>query len=151
MKKLCIIFAVILILSSCSSFKQRKFTNTADSIISFINTGKIDQMNSMTDTPFILDGEVILLAGDMDLFWRNISNAGFVINNPVYTDTFAVGDDDYKIFEDTMEVESFFKNYISEDAKIMIIETTDFRLIFLLDDMGKREIRIKGFKGPDAL
>ena len=55
----------------------------------------------------------------------------------------------FKIFAENMEVESFFKNYISENARIMVIETADFRLIFLLD--GKREIKIKGFKGPEAL
>ncbi len=151
MKKMCIIFAGIMVLSNCSSIREKKYTGTADTIISFINTGKIEQMNDITDTPFILDEEIIILSEDMDSFWRNISNAGFVINDPVFTDTFIVKDDDYKAFADKMEVESFFKNYISEEARIMIIETADFRLIFLLDNTGKGEIRIKGFKGPEAL
>lgn len=151
MKKICIILAVVAIFSACSSFRIRKYTNTADSVISFINTGKIDQIHVITDTPFILDEEIIMLKGDMDLFWRNIINAGFAINNPEYTDTFDVETDDYKLFADKMEVDSFFKNYISKDAKIMLIETADFRLIFLLDENNKGEIRIKGFKGPEAL
>ena len=117
MKKMCIILAVVMILSNCASIKQRKYTDAADSIISFINKGKVDQMNSMTDMPFILDEEIILLAGDMEMFWRNISNAGFSINDPVYTDTYSVEVEDYKIFADSMETESFFKNYVSEDAK----------------------------------
>jgi PBP1b-binding outer membrane lipoprotein LpoB len=151
MKKILIILAVIIIFSSCSCFKVREYTDTADSIISFINSGKIEQMNSMTDIPFILDDEIIMLKGDMDIFWRNIINAGFSINDAVYTDTFDVESGDFKLFADKMEVESYFKNYITEEAKIILIEAKNFRLIFLLDENDKGEIRIKGFKGPEAL
>jgi hypothetical protein len=146
MKKL-ILLVAIAISVGCVSL-QTRFTNAGEQIVALINTGEVEKLGEMTQTPFLLDGEIILLDEDMASFWRNIFEAGFRVNEPMIRESSAVGTDTYREFGETMEVSSFFEKYLSDRSHVVYVDTTSFSLVFLLDRARWGKVRILGFKGP---
>jgi hypothetical protein len=149
MKKI-VLFLVVISLIGCVSLQQQYY-NSAEDVIGLINDGKADELSSMTQTPFLLDGEIIILDNDMKDFWKNILKAGFRVKNPTIVEPYPVGEDTYKEFAKTMEVESYFKKYVSKKGHVIVVETEKFKLLLIMDKTKKNKTKIIGFKGPEAL
>ena len=139
--------AVAVGLTGCLSLEQR-FTNTAENVVKLINAGDAETLSEMTRTPFILDGEILLLEQDTSGFWRDIAAAGFRIANPSLIEVFPVDDSSFKQFGGSMEVETFFKKYVSEKGNVVIIETENTTIWFLFEMTKQKKTKLLGFKGP---
>ena len=59
MKKITLILIVIALVG-CVSLQQQYY-NAADDVIDLINDGKADELSDITRSPFLLDGEIVIL------------------------------------------------------------------------------------------
>ena len=141
------LFLLILLFLGCLTLEQR-YSSTTEDIIQLINSGQSDSLSAMTDIPFLLDGEILLLQKDTTDFWQTIVQAGFTIPNPQLIEVFSIDDTAFTYFAETMEVESFFKKYASENSHIAIIETADIKILLLLKRTKTKEMKLIGFRGP---
>lgn len=126
-----------------------RFERSADDIVALINSGNAAELAAATRTPFLLDGELIVLDQDVALFWENAVKAGFRVQTEAL-EAQPLEPESYRRFAPTMEVRTFFEKYVSERGSIVVLSGGGVRVLLLLD-RGKGRITILGFKGPDAL
>ncbi len=102
----------------------------------------------MTELPFLLDQEIIVLTKDIATFWSTIVEVGFKVEEPALERGVKVGPESYKEFYDSMEVETFFKKYLKKQSRLLELKTNTGQRILLLvtDTLFTRAIH--GFKGP---
>ncbi len=139
-----------LVLSGCVSLQQQ-YANSAEEIVELINDGEAKELYQMSRTPFLLDGEIIILDNDVRDLWKTITAHGARVKNLVLVEAYPVEDKTYRRFADTFEVESYFKNYVSDEGHVVIVETEEFRLFLLMDKNKKGDKKLIGMKGPVAL
>jgi hypothetical protein len=148
MKKLPYLLLVGILLASCASIQRSKDEGNIERISELINTGQAEKLTVMTELPFLLDQEIIVLAKDAATFWSTIVEVGFKVEEPVLERGVKVGPESYKEFYDSMEVKTFFKKYLKKQSRLLELKTNTGQRILLLvtDTLFTRTIH--GFKGP---
>jgi hypothetical protein len=148
MKKLPYLLLVGILLASCASIQRSKDEGNIERISELINTGQAEKLTAMTELPFLLDQEIIVLAKDVATFWSTIVEVGFKVEEPVLERGVKVGPESYKEFYDSMEVKTFFKKYLKKQSRLLELKTNTGQRILLLvtDTLFTRTIH--GFKGP---
>ena len=148
MKKLPFLFVLAVLLASCASIQRSKDEGNVERISELINDGQVDRLTAMTEVPFLLDQEIIVLKTDMATFWSTIVEVGYKVEEPTLEQGVMVGPESYKRFYESMEVETFFKKYLEKRSRLLELKTNTGQRILLLvtDTMFTRTIH--GFKGP---
>jgi hypothetical protein len=148
MKKLPYLLLVVILLASCASIQRSKDEGNVERISELINTGQAEKLTAMTELPFLLDQEIIVLAKDVATFWSTIVEVGFKVEEPVLERGIKVDPESYKEFYDSMEVKTFFKKYLKKQSRLLELKTNTGQRILLLvtDTLFTRTIH--GFKGP---
>ena len=148
MKKLPLILLLVILLASCASIQRSKDEGNIERISELINTGQAEKLTAMTELPFLLDQEIIVLAKDVATFWSTIIEVGFKVEEPALERGARVGPESYREFYDSMEVETFFKKYLKKQSRLLELKTSTGQRILLLvtDTLFTRTIH--GFKGP---
>jgi len=139
---------LVVLLASCASIQRSKDEGNIDRISELINTGQSEKLTAMTELPFLLDQEIIVLAQDVETFWSTIVEVGFKVEEPSLERGAKVTPESYKEFYDSMEVETFFKKYLKKQSRLLELKTNTGQRILLLvtDTLFTRSIH--GFKGP---
>lgn len=139
---------LVVLLASCASIQRSKDEGNIDRISELINTGQSEKLTAMTELPFLLDQEIIVLAQDVETFWSTIVEVGFKVEEPSLERGAKVTPESYKEFYDSMEVETFFKKYLEKQSRLLELKTNTGQRILLLvtDTLFTRSIH--GFKGP---
>ena len=148
MKKLPYLLLVVVLLASCASIQRSKDEGNIERISELINTGQAEKLTAMTELPFLLDQEIIVLAKDVETFWSTIVKVGFKVEEPSLERGVKVTPESYKEFYDSMEVRTFFKKYLKKQSRLLELKTNTGQRILLLvtDTLFTRAIH--GFKGP---
>jgi hypothetical protein len=148
MKKLPYLLLVVVLLASCASIQRSKDEGNIERISELINTGQAEKLTAMTELPFLLDQEIIVLAKDVETFWSTIVKVGFKVEEPSLERGVKVTPESYKEFYDSMEVRTFFKKYLKKQSRLLELKTNTGQRILLLvtDTLFTRSIH--GFKGP---
>jgi hypothetical protein len=148
MKKLPYLLLSVLLLASCASIQRSKDEGNIERISELINSGQTAKLADMTETPFLLDQEIIVLDKDVETFWTTIVEVGFKVEEPALERGVKVGPESYLEFYDSMEVETFFKKYLEKQSRLLELKTNTGQRILLLvtDTLFTRKIH--GFKGP---
>ena len=148
MKKLPYLLLLVVLLASCASIQRSKDEGNIERISELVNTGQAEKLTAMTELPFLLDQEIIVLAKDVATFWSTIVEVGFKVEEPALERGVKVGPDSYKEFYDSMEVQTFFKKYLKKQSRLLELKTSTGQKILLLvtDTLFTRAIH--GFKGP---
>ena len=148
MKRLPYLLVLVIFLASCASIQRSKDEGNIERISDLINTGQAEKLTAMTELPFLLDQEIIVLAKDVETFWSTIVEVGFKVEEPSLERGAKVTTESYKEFYDSMEVETFFKKYLKKQSRLLELKTNTGQRILLLvtDTMFTRSIH--GFKGP---
>ena len=142
------VIAAALVLSSCASLQRFQDEGDLDRVATLINAGRSEGLAAMSLTPFLLDQEIIVLPADVSTFWENVAKAGFRVEGAVLARAFSVAADSYREFADTMEVKSFFSQYVKEGARILELETSAGQRVLLLGRSEWFAWKLLGFKGP---
>jgi hypothetical protein len=148
LKLLAAAIAAAIVLSSCASLQRFQDEGNLNRVATLINTGPSERLSEMSLTPFLLDQEIIALPADLSTFWENIAKAGFRVEGAVLARAFSIAADSYREFADTMEVRSFFSQYVKEGARILEMETSAGQRILLLGKSEWFAWKLQGFKGP---
>jgi hypothetical protein len=139
---------ILILLASCASIQRSKDEENIERISELINTGQAEKLAAMTELPFLLDQEIIVLAKDVQTFWSTIVQVGFTVEEPVLERGAKIGPESYKEFYDSMEVRTFFNKYLNKRSRLLELKTnTDQRLLLLVTDTLFTR-KIHGFKGP---
>jgi hypothetical protein len=148
MKKLPYLLVFAVLLASCASIQRSKDEGNVERISELINTGQAEKLIAMTELPFLLDQEIIVLNKDVATFWSTIVEVGFKVEEPTLEQGERVGPQSYKRFYDSMDVETFFKKYLKKRSRLLELKTNTGQRILLLvtDTLFTRTIN--GFKGP---
>jgi hypothetical protein len=148
MKKLPYLLVLVILLASCASIQHSKDEGNIERFSELINTGQAEKLTAMTELPFLLDQEIIVLAKDVETFWSTIVEVGFKVEEPSLERGEKVTPESYKEFYDSMEVETFFKRYLKKQSRLLELKTDTGQRILLLvtDTLFTRSIH--GFKGP---
>jgi hypothetical protein len=149
MKKTLLLLLCITVLS-CATLQQKRFAGSVEDVIEYINAGQASELSNISQTPFLLDAEIILLKEDVMEFWGQIVKVGFQIQEYQSIASVPITSTTYKDFADTMEVQSFFEKYISKRAYLVTVKTDHFSVYFITDRVAFGEIKILGMKGPEA-
>jgi len=148
MKKLPYLLLLVVLLASCASIQRSKDEGNIERISELVNAGQAEKLTAMTELPFLLDQEIIVLAKDVATFWSTIVEVGFKVEEPALERGVKVGSESYKEFYDSMEVQTFFKKYLKKQSRLLELKTSTGQKILLLvtDTLFTRTIH--GFKGP---
>ena len=148
MKKIPYLLLVLVLFASCASIQRSKDEGNVERISELINSGQADKLYEMTELPFLLDQEIVLLGKDVQTFWSTIVEVGFKVEEPVLERGVKVGSESYKEFYDSMEVRTFFNKYLKKQSRLLELKTNTGQRILLLvtDTLFTRTIH--GFKGP---
>ena len=149
MKKI-LLFLLCAGVLSCASLQQKRFTGSVEDVLVYINSGRAEELIAVSQTPFLLDTEIILLKEDIREFWSQILKVGFKIPDYRSISSTPIAGTTYKAFADTMEVQSFFQKYVSDRAHIVTVDAGSFSVHFITDRVGIGDIKILGMKGPEA-
>ena len=140
--------AAIMALASCATIQRSRDQSDAEAVARLINDRQPQTLAAMSSTPFLVDGEIVALKGDVASFWSGIVKAGFRVEGATLGQGSALTGESYKQFADTMEVKTFFAQYVKKDARILEMRTStsgDRILLIFRDSFSKT---IYGFKGP---
>ena len=144
-----VVLAVFLV--SCASFQNYKDERDVEHISELINTGNAEKLIALSELPFLLDQEIIVLKKDIESFWTNVVKAGFTVNEPELERGTPVDDKSYLEFYDSMEVKTFFKKYLPGWTRLLELKTGSGQRILLLVEnriFTPKNRQIHGFKGP---
>ncbi len=150
MRKL-LLALVCLALAACATLSPRRAERAAGEIVGLVNSGRAAELARMSRAPFLLDGELLLLASDVAAFWDGVSKAGLRIDPAAAVKAVPVDAQTYARFASTMEVKTFFESYVSKKGSLVVLEAGRARILLLLERGKGGRTLIVGFKGPDAI
>ena len=140
-----------LALAACATFAPRRYERATEQIIALVNSGRAAELAQLSRTPFLLDGELLLLGSDVAAFWHDVSKAGFKIDPSASVTAVPVDSRTFARFASTMEVKTFFESHVSTKGSLVVLDAGKTRILLLLErGKGGRTV-IVGFKGPDAV
>ena len=140
--------AAALALASCASLQHGWDQGAVKQVAELINQGQPQKLTAMSVTPFLVDGEIVLLKNDVAGFWDGVTKSGFRVEGGVLDQGVPVGADSYKQFASTMEVKAFFARYVKKDSRVLTMTSSTGRHILLLMRSEWFSRQIMGFKGP---
>jgi len=139
---------ICLLLASCASTPYVQKEAGVLKLVGLINDGKVNEVEGLSRTPFVLDTETLYLESDVTTMWKNLKAASFVMAGAKFESTNRVTADSYKIFADSYDMKNYFAKYTGADTSVVTVETGDGRYYLLLDRKVKGYPRIQGLKGP---
>ncbi len=139
---------ICLLLASCASTPYVQKEAGVLKLVGLINEGKVNQVEGLSHTPFVLDTETLYLESDVATMWKNLKTASFAMTDATFESTKPVTTDSYKIFADTYDMKNYFTKYTGANTSVVTVETGDGRYYLLLDRKVKGYPRIQGLKGP---
>jgi len=140
--------AVALSLSSCATFQRWGDQGAVRQVTGEIKAANAPALAARSVTPFLLDGEIVLIPSDVADFWAGVLKAGFTIDGATLDAGAAVSPQSYQKFADTMEVKAFFSRYVKSGSRILELNTASGTHVLLLVKSDWFTWKIIGFKGP---
>jgi hypothetical protein len=141
--------AAAMALASCASLQHSWDKGNVENVAKLINDGQAAKLAAMSSTPFLVDGEIVVMKADMTGFWEGIIKAGYKVTGAQLGVAAPVSADSYKQFADTFEVKAFFTQYVKKDTRLLELKTSAGKSVLLIikDALFSRKI-VQGFKGP---
>ncbi len=133
---------------SCATVPYVQKEEKVVKLVELINRGGVNEVPGLASTPFLIDGEIVLLQKDLSEFWENLHKNGFSIRSPKVVQNRFVRVEDAKVFRDSMEVRTFLKKYVDRDTSLVQVQSADGTYYFLLSREVKGYPRMLGFGGP---
>jgi len=147
MKKILFLMVIIIVgLSSCASLKFVQKEDDVIKIIDLINKGDSKTLTTVSVTPFLFDGEILMLDSDIDILWKNITDAGFTLQAPSVVKIEEIGVESSRFFGDSMDIRSYFDRYLPETARITHIQAGAVNMLLLLNGKKDGYPQIHGIK-----
>ena len=145
-KLLFLLPAVGLFMFSCASLQFVQKESDVLKLAGLVDEGNSRTLTAVSVTPFLFDGEIIMLPGDVAALWNNIAAAGLSMGNPAVIQIDDVDEETARIFGNTMEIEAFFRKYLPETARAARLSADSGNYVFLLNGKEQGYPKIHGLK-----
>ena len=143
--KTILLLGCVLFLGACTTFQRWHDEGDLKKVSELLSQGKAGELASASQTPFILDGEIILLKDDLGTLWTQLVKSGFQLPGAVLVEGRKPADD----FGTGLEVKAFFKKYLTPETRVLEARLpSGDRYLFLIDSGGWGRFKILGWKGP---
>ncbi len=140
--------AAALSLASCATFQRWGDEGAVRQVTGEMKAANAPALAARSVTPFLLDGEIVLIPSDVADFWNGVLKAGFRMDNATLDAGAAVGPLSYQKFADTMEVKAFFSRYVKSGSRILELATGTGTHVLLLVKSDWFQWKVIGLKGP---
>lgn len=141
---------VLLLLVSCSTVPFAQRPANALRIVRLFNSGDIQSLDTISQVPFLFNGEIVELREDVNTIWTNLVKSGLKLDEAQVADAKAIGPDSYKQFSDTMEVQVFFGKYLPKGTALVRVAFTGGSFDLLLDGARRGYPVVIGIKAGPA-
>lgn len=141
-----LIGCVMIAAFSCATAPPVQTEEDVRAVTALAAAGETGKLTEQSHIPFLFDGEILVRSRDAAEMWRLIAASGLFGENPPVADFSGVGPESYTLFSDTKQVELFFSKYVSDHARIAVIDTPHAILTLLLDGKSEGYSRIAGMK-----
>ncbi|MDC7223127.1 MAG: hypothetical protein PQJ60_05255 [Spirochaetales bacterium] len=150
MKRKNIVMAIMagtaLLFGGCSTLMtESRAASTALALTDSVNEGEADTLIGSSSRPFLFESEILPSEAMLDDLWQGLIDAGVTFDDPQVKEIRVVDGESYRVFAETWEVETWFKNYLSEPAYLVFLDTADQQLVIVLDRNKKNDRPIMGF------
>lgn len=141
--------AALILLASCASLQHSRDQGNVQAVARLINEGQADKLAAMSAVPFLVDGEIVTLKPDIASFWSGIVKAGFKVEDATLVQAAPLSPESYTQFAGTMEVKTFFAQYVKKGSRLLELATSKSgkKILLIFDDSSFKKM-IYGFKGP---
>ena len=140
---------IALFAASCTTVPVAQRDGRVDKLLEELNTAEIDRVMALSARPFLLDGEIVVLEGDVRMMWTNLREVGFTFDSATIEELGPVDDTTYRSFADTMDARVWFDKYAAEDAGLARVDTTHGTFLIVTGGKVGRVPQIYGFTGPE--
>ena len=133
-------------LSGCSTMlSETQASAKAVAVTGQVNRGEADTLTGTSSRPFLFESEILPSEAMLNDLWQGLIDAGVTFDNPRVREVRVVDGDSYRVFAETWEVETWFKNYVKDPAYLVFLDTDDQQLVLVLDRNRKNRTPIMGF------
>lgn len=145
MKKLKILscLMLLLLLFSCTTFKTVN-EDDAFKVIEMINEADVESLVDHSSLPFAFESEILASESQLKTLWSGLTE-NFVIDNPVVIQNTAVIPEDYSLFYESWEIQTYFKRLLTPEDKILVVDSSSQNVYFILGYRDKN-FKILGLK-----
>ena len=144
-----VLLVVLLIFSSCATANFIYRESTARKVVDLVNAKDTEILSLLSRNPFLLDGEIILMPGDMKMYWEKAFEAGFGLPGGVVESVVPVDGNTSEIFGDTMDIQVFFKKYVPAASSLAKVSSNSGCYWFVFNEKEGKYPKILAFKGAD--
>ncbi|MDC7218486.1 MAG: hypothetical protein PQJ59_00995 [Spirochaetales bacterium] len=133
-------------LIGCSTMLfESQAASEAVKITGQVNDGKADTLIGTSSRPFLFESEILPSESMLNDLWQGLIDAGVTFDDPQVREVRVVDGESFKVFAETWEVETWFKNYVSQPAYLVFLDTQDQQLVIVLDRNRKNDRPLMGF------
>ncbi len=141
------VLVVSLALGGCASLQRSVDEGNAARVARLLSEGKGAELAKISASPFLLDGEIIALPGDVAGFWDGVAKAGLRLD-PALSRAVPVGAESWREFGQSREVKVWFSKYVAQGVRLFELRTVNGGRVLLLVREGLFSRTVYGFKGP---
>jgi hypothetical protein len=132
--------------SACSTMmSESRAASEALSITGKVNRGDGDKLIGSSSRPFLFESEILPSEAMLNNLWQGLIDGGVYFDNPQVREVRVVDGESFRVFAETWEVETWFKNYVTDPAYLVFLDTEEQQLVILLDRDKKNKTPILGF------
>ena len=137
MKRFClgralIAAAVLAMLGSCATLRRTADQGVVDRVERHLRLGDGEALARMSQVPFLLDGEVVVLPEDIRGFWDAVAAGSWTLSDAALRSGAAVDEVSWRLFAPTQEARAFFRNYGPEGARLLELENDGGERVLVL-------------------
>ena len=136
------------VLGACATVPPARNEDRVGDLIEVINELDADRMLAQSGRPFLLDSEIVPMANDVYIMWRNIFNAGFSMPNAQIQSLEPVNAETYTRYGDGEELRAYFQRVLPDDAAIARIRAQHGTFELILGDQHNGMPAVYGLRGP---
>ncbi len=119
---------------------------SAELVVDALNRGETQLPESLSVVPFVFDGEIIVSRTSVSRIWNGFVDVGFTVTNPVITSISPIILEDYNLFRNSWEMETFFKNKIPKYAYKISVDGISGELLLLFYRQKNSDYSLFGMK-----
>lgn len=139
---------LIVFIGACATVPPSQDEERVEALIGVINEADADLMVEHTERPFLFDSEIVPLANDVYVLWRNAFNAGFSLPNATIVSLDVVDSETYTRYRDSVELETYFRRTLPEGATVARIQAQHGTFELILGDERNGLPAVYGLRGP---
>ncbi len=142
-----IIFLLFIVLASCTTLKIPNDKSVME-FIEILNSGDAETLSNLSQSPFLLDQEIIYRKSDIAKIWQAFVENDYQLFNAEIIENEFIYQESYSRFSSNRDVKVFFDKYLNEHTKLYHINSDKGEFLFLFSYKEKGIPTIYGLLGP---